>query len=65
MSAPNRDPHFFDCPSCKAFATLRLFGRGRRAKAAEKAVAYECEQCHAQFPADALERESAKRAVEE
>jgi transposase-like protein len=57
MTGTKVDPHFFDCPSCKAFATLRLLGFGKRKRRRE----YECSQCRARFGADALESESAKR----
>ena len=61
MSAPHSDPHFFDCPSCKAFASLRLFGRRRHKQVPE----YECSECHERYPENTLEQESAKRGVQE
>jgi len=60
MTMPQRDPHFFDCPSCKAFGTLRLFGHKRHDRLPE----YECAECHEQFDENALEREAAKRKPE-
>ena len=57
MSETKFKPQYFDCPSCKAFATLRLLGRGRRTKRVE----YECSECRSRYNEQALERESAKR----
>jgi transposase-like protein len=57
VTGSKADPHFFDCPSCKALATLRLLGFGKRKRKPE----YECSECRARFGADRLESESAKR----
>jgi transposase-like protein len=59
MSGANSKPHYFDCPSCKAFATLQLLGQGRRAKRVE----YECSQCQSRYSEKALEREAGKRQL--
>jgi transposase-like protein len=61
MSEPAREPHYFDCPSCKAFEALRLVGKSRRSKTNE----YECGDCHSRFGEDELEREHAKRHAED
>jgi transposase-like protein len=58
MSTSTRDPHFFDCPSCKAFASLRLLERKERHK-----HEYVCSECQARFDEDALKQESAKRGA--
>jgi hypothetical protein len=59
MFKKTRDPHYFDCPSCKAFATLRLLSPKRRNSTAE----YECGECHSRHGEDLLQRESTKRAA--
>jgi hypothetical protein len=58
MSASSRDPHFFDCPSCKAIATLRLFERKEHKK-----HEYVCSECQTRFGEDALRQESEKRGA--
>jgi len=60
MTIPVADPHFFDCPSCKAFATLRRVARKVRRPPADE---YECRECHGRFRPEQLEAESAKRKV--
>jgi transcription elongation factor Elf1 len=56
MSGSSRDPHFFDCPSCQALATLRLLERkGRRKRE------YVCSECQARFDEEAVEQASEKR----
>jgi transposase-like protein len=60
MSTSTRDPHFFDCPSCKAFATLRLFERKERHSHKHE---YVCSECQGRFDEDVVEQESAKRAT--
>ncbi len=58
MTSIVADPHYFDCPSCKAFETLRrLSGRDRGMGSDE----YECRECHSRHRTEDLERESARR----
>jgi transposase-like protein len=52
------DPHYFDCPSCKAFATLRRLDRRRGHTGSDE---YECQDCHSRYGTEELEREAAKR----
>jgi transposase-like protein len=59
MSETKVNPLYFDCPSCKALATLRPLGQSRRTKRVE----YECSECRIRYSEQALEREAAKRSV--
>jgi C4-type Zn-finger protein len=66
MATSNRDPHYFDCPSCKAFATLRLFERKERHKHRHGHAhedEYVCSKCQGRFDEDVLRGESAKRGA--
>ena len=62
MTNPVPDTHYFDCPSCKAFATLRRLDRKQRHKASEE---YECTECRSRHDAEELEQEAAKRKAVE
>lgn len=62
MSNPVPDTHYFDCPSCKAFATLRRLDRKHRRKTSDE---YECSECHSRHGTEELEQESAKRKAVE
>ncbi len=57
-TAPS-DPHFFDCPSCKAFATLRRLSPKKRRRSTSDE--YECSECHSRHGTEELDRESARR----
>jgi predicted RNA-binding Zn-ribbon protein involved in translation (DUF1610 family) len=62
MTNPVPDTHYFDCPSCKAFATLRRLDRKGHRKTSDE---YECSECLSQHGAEELDRESAKRKAAE
>jgi hypothetical protein len=50
MAPSGNQPHFIDCPSCKALATLKPFKRGARSRAK-----YECTECRKHFDSELRE----------